>query len=176
MKNGFVTQFEKKFFKFDNVVEFHFALMNIVMLVREKYEEGGCYCFCDSYRECCCFPLIKCFFRQRRPRFCTLCKMQTFFYKKDAIDRMCVLEFLDRHSEDELKINQLAKLIWPFIRKIYFLRREYLEFFDDEYVWTHRDWNTFKTSRVSHHEIIDYDKELIRLNGPERYFTFTYGR
>ena len=102
--------------------------------------------------------------------------MQCFLYKKDAIDGMCVLEFLDGHSEDMVKLNKLAKLIWPFIRKIYFLRRDYLEFFDDEYVWTHRDWNTFETSRVSLREIIDYHKELIRLNGPEQYFTFTYGR
>ena len=93
--------------------------------------------------------------------------MQTFFYKKDAIDGLCVLEFLDRHSEDKVKLNQLAKLIWPFIRKINFLRRDYREFFDDEYVWTHRNWNTFETSRVSLREIIDYDKELIRFNGPE---------
>ena len=148
------------------------------MLVTEKYEEGDYYCFCDHecYHECCCFPLIKCFFRQRRTRFCTVCKMQSFLYKKDAIDGMCVLEFLDRHSEHIVKLNKLAKLIWPFIRKIYFLRGDRLEFFDDEYVWTHRDWNTFEISRVSLREIIEYDKELIRLNGPERYFTLTYGR
>ena len=105
------------------------------MLSREKHEEGGYYCFCDGYRQCCCYALIKPCFRQRRRRFYTMCKMQE---------------------------NSL--------------RRECLELFDDEYVWTHRDWNTFETSRLSLREIIDYEKELLRLNGPELYFTFTYGQ
>ena len=77
------------------------------------------------------------------------------------------MEFLERNIEDAVKLNQLAKLIWPSIRRIYFLRRECLEF------WKHRDWNTFENSRLSLREIIDYQKELVRLNGPERYFTFT---
>ena len=69
---------KKKFFEFDDVEEFHYELMNIVMLVREKHEEGGFYCYCDKYRGCCLFPLIKRCFRQRRLRFCALCKLQTF--------------------------------------------------------------------------------------------------
>ena len=30
--------------------------------------------------------------------------------------------------------------------------------------------------RLKLREIIDYEKELVRLNGPELYFTFTYGQ
>ena len=136
---------KKNFLKNDDVAEFHFSLRNLVMLSIEKHEEGGCYYFCDSYRDCCCFPLIKCCFRQRRSRFCTMCKMQSFFYKRNAIDGISVMEFLERNIEDAVKPNQLAKLIWPFIWRIYFLQRECLELFDYEYVWSHRDWNTFET-------------------------------
>ena len=161
---------KKNFLKNDDVAEFHFSLRNLVMLCREKHGEGGFYCFCDSYHDCCCC------FRQRRPRVCTMGKMKSFFYKRNAIDVMSVVEFLERNIEDAAKLNQLAKLIWPFIQRIYFLRREYLELFDDEYVWTLRDWNMFETSRLSPREIVDYEKELVRLNGPERYFTFTYGQ
>ena len=102
--------------------------------------------------------------------------MQAFFYKRDAIDNMSVMEFLDRNRSDKVKLNQLAKLIWPFIRKIYFFRRDCLDFFYQEYVWTHRNWNTFEVSELSLGEIIDYDKHLIEFNGPERYYDFTYGR
>ena len=115
---------KKNFFKIDNVAEFHFSLRNLVMLSIEKHEEGGNDCFCNGYHQCCCFPLIKPCFRQRSPRFCAMCKMQSFFYKRNAIDDISVMEFLERNIEDALKLNQLAKLIWPFIRKIYFLHRE----------------------------------------------------
>ena len=167
---------KKKFFKFEDVVEFHYELMNIVMLVREKHQEGGWFCHCDKYRHCCLWPLVRRCFRQRRPRFCALRKMQTFCYKRNAVDNMSVLEFLDRHSENRQKLNQLVKLMWPFIRKIFFIHKYSLDFFDDVYVWTHRDWNTFETCQLSLREIIDYDMELIKLNGPERYFAFTFGQ
>ena len=110
---------EKNFFKFDNAVDFHFYFMNIVMLIRERYEEEGYDCYCDKYRNCCCFPLVKRCFRQRRPRFCTMCKLQSFCYKENAIDNMSVREFLDRNSEDSQKLNELAKLLWPFFKKIF---------------------------------------------------------
>ena len=89
------------------------------------------------------------------------------------MDNMCVLEFLDRHSENKQKLNQLAKLIWPCFKKIFFVCKDRLEFFDNDYIWTHSDWNTFETSALSLRQFIDNDKELIRLNGPERYFAFT---
>ena len=166
----------KKFFKFDNVINFHFTLMNITMLIREKYEQGGYHCYCHTYRKCCCNPLVRPFLKHRRPRLCALCKLQSFCYQKDAIDGMCVLEFLDRNSENSQKLNQLAKLFWPFFRKIFFVRKDRLEFFYQEYHWTHRDWNTFETSSLTFKETIDYNKHLIELNRPERYFTFTYGK
>ena len=166
---------KKKLFNFNDVVELHFTLMNIAMLVREKYEEGGYHCFCDSCYNCCCLSFIKCCFK-KRSGYCTLCKIQSFFYKRDAVENMSVMEFLDRNSSDKKKLKQLPELIWPFIRKIYFLLRDHLEFFDQEYVWTHRDWNTFEVSELPLREIIEYDKHLIELNGPERYYAFTYGR
>ena len=141
--------------------------MNIVMLIREKYEEGDLYCYCDRYRKCCPYTLVKRYFRQRRPRFCTMCKLQSFCYKKSAVENMSVKEFLDRNSENGQKLNQLAKLIWPFFKKIFFAHRDSLSFFNDECHWTHRDWNTFETSSLSLKEIIDYYKYLIELNRPE---------
>ena len=167
---------KKKLFSFEDVVKFHFTLMSIVMLIRGKYEEGGYDCYCNTYRGCCCYyPCLRLLFKKRRQRFCTMCKFQSFCYKKDAIDGMCVLESLDRNSENAKKLRDLVKLIWPLIEKIYFTRKDRLAFSDDTYHWTSRDWNTGETSSLSLEQIIEYDKHLIQLNGPERYFKFTYG-
>ena len=159
---------------FEDVAELHFTLMNIVMLIRKKYEEGGYPCYCDSYRSsCCCYPCLRLFFlKKSRPPFPTICKFQSFCYKKDATEGTCVLEFLDRNSGNAKKLRELAKLIW----KIYFTRKDRLAFFDGTYHWTSGDWNMSETSSLSLEEIIEYDKHLIKLNGPERYFKFTYGQ
>ena len=51
---------------FEDVAELHFTLMNIVMLIRKKYEEGGYPCYCDSYRSsCCCYPCLRLFFKKK---------------------------------------------------------------------------------------------------------------
>ena len=84
-----------------------------------------------------------------------MCKFQSFCYKKDAIEGVCVFEFLGRNSENA--------------------KKDRLAFFDDTYHWTSRDWNTGETSSLSLERIIEYDKYLIKLNWPERYFKFTYG-
>ena len=61
---------KKKLFSFEDVVKFHFTLMNIVTLIREKYEEGGYDCYCNTYRDCCCYyPCLRLLFKERRPRF-----------------------------------------------------------------------------------------------------------
>ena len=73
---------KKSFFKFDNVNDYHFLLMNIVMLITEKYNEGDYYCYCNRYLNHCCFPLIKCFLRKRRPLLRSMCKLQSFCVKK----------------------------------------------------------------------------------------------
>ena len=45
-----IFAFKKKFFKFDNVKEFHYELSNIVYFGSEK--DVSWYCYCD-YRFCC---------------------------------------------------------------------------------------------------------------------------
>ena len=167
---------KKKLFSFEDVVRFHFTLMNVVILIREKYEEVGYDCYCNIYRGCCFYyPCLRLLFKKRRSRFCTMCKFQSFCYKKDAIEGMCVLEFLDRNSENDKKLRELAKLIWPFFKKIYFTRKDRLAFFEGIYHWISRDWNTGETSSLSLEQITEYDKHLIKLNGSKRYFKFTYG-
>ena len=87
-----VYALKMKLFSFEDVVKFHVTLINIIMLIREKYEEGGYDCYCNTYRDCCSYyPCLRLLFKKRRPRFCTICKFQSFCYKKDVIEGMCVL-------------------------------------------------------------------------------------
>ena len=58
---------------------------------------------------------------------------------------------------------------------MFFFNRNSLDFFNDVYVWKHRAWYKFEASEVILQEMIEYDKELIKLKGPERYYKFTYG-
>ena len=44
---------------------------------------------------------------------------------------------------------------------------------NQNYRWTHRDYEDAKYYEMNMQEIIDNDRYLIELNGPERFFTFT---
>ena len=82
---------------------------------------------------------------------------------------------MQRNYDNEVKLRQFAELIWPFFKKMLFCKRDKLEFFNQNYRWTHRDYQNANYYEMSMQEIIDSDRYLIELNGPERFFTFTYG-
>ena len=167
-----LSTIKKKFFKFDNAADLHFMLMNIVMLMKNQYPSSTTYyCYCGRRRPCC--PPLK-WFRFVKGQ---MCKLEEFCSYKRAIDRMCVAEFLDRNTENFSQLRPLADLIYPFFKKIFFQDKYCLCFFNDEYHWTHQDWNDSNCyADLSLREIIDYDKYLIKLKGPEKYHNVTYGR
>ena len=69
---------------------------------------------------------------------------------------MSAREFLQRNYDNEVKLRQFAEVIWPFFKKMFI-------------------YQNATYSEMSIQEIIDNDRYLIELNGPERFFTFTYG-
>ena len=82
---------------------------------------------------------------------------------------------MQRNYDNEVKLRQFAELIGPFFKKMSFCKQDSLEFFNQNYRWMHRDYQNAKYYEMSMQEIIDNDRYLIALNGPERFFTFTYG-
>ena len=50
-----------------------------------------------------------------------------------------------------------------------FCKRDSLEFFNQNYRWMHRDYQDANYYEMSMQEIIDNDRYLIELNGPERF-------
>ena len=82
---------------------------------------------------------------------------------------------MQRNYDNEGKLRQFAELIWPFFKKMFFCKRAKLEFFNqiiDGRIEIIKISNYYE---MSMQEIIDSDRYLIELNGPERFFTFTYG-
>ena len=88
---------------------------------------------------------------------------------------MSAREFLQRNCDNAVKLKEFAELIWPFFKKMFLYNRNSLEFFNQDYWWTYRNYCDATYIDMNLQEIIDNDRHLIELNGPERFFAFTYG-
>ena len=75
----------------------------------------------------------------------------------------------------KLNLDNLQNLFCRFLKRCFFYKRDSLEFFNQDYRWLHQDYQNATHLGMSMQEIIDNDKYLIELNGPECFFTFTYG-
>ena len=164
-----LNSLKKDFFNVKNVIEFHFKLTNWLMVIREKHSQGEWYCFCDKYRK---YGLIGCLFPSCIRRY-ALCRLRHFLYKRKAIDNMYAAEFLQRYSQNSDKLKQSAAAIWQCFKECFLIEPYSLGFFNDKYVCSSCKWNTGQQSSLPYREIIQYDKCLIKLNGPEKYFKFT---
>ena len=98
-----------------------------------------------------------------------MCKLQTFCTKKNLIDGCCTKAFLERNSENAKNLRRFANKMWPLIKNVFLVRKKNIEILDDEYRWSHRDWNTFEICSLSLTEIIKYLSYLIELNRSESY-------
>ena len=88
---------------------------------------------------------------------------------------MSAREFLQRNCDNAVKLKEFAELIWLFFKKMIFYNRNSLEFFNQDYRWKYRNYCDATYINMNLQEIIDNDRYLIELNGPERFFAFTYG-
>lgn len=162
----------KDFLNIKNVMQFHFKLRNWLMLIREKHSQGEQYCFCDKCRKYSLSFLIGFLFPSCIRRY-AFCRLRHFLYKRKVIDNMYAAEFLQRYSQNLNKLKQFAAAIWRCFKECFLIEHYSLDFFNDEQVWFSREWNTGQQSSLPLREIIQYDKYLIKLNGPQRYFKFT---
>ena len=154
---NFNNLLKKNFLKFDDVKKLHFELTNIVYIGREKDESW--YCFCDEIT-CCCFKQKK----------CTLC----LFCKEICKDNIEARAFLLRNRKNIQKLREFVDLIWPFFQKMAVLNKTSLQFFNDEYRWSIRNYQEGTISSLTMKEIIESDIELIELNGIDKYCKFNF--
>ena len=87
---------------------------------------------------------------------------------------MSAREFLQRNCDNAAKLKEFAELIWLFFKKMFFYYRNSLELFNQGYRWTYRNYRNATYIDMNLQEIIDNDRYLIALNGPECFFAFIY--
>ena len=83
-------------------------------------------------------------------------------------------EFLLRNRENEQKLRKFVDLIWPFFQKMAILYKRSLQFFNDEYRWSMRNYQEGTSSSLTKAEIIESDIELVKLNGIDNYCKFSF--
>ena len=83
-------------------------------------------------------------------------------------------EFLLRNRKNIQKLREFVDLIWPFFQKMAVLSKTSLQFFNDEYRWSIRNYQEGTISSLTMKEIIESDIELIELNGIDKYCKFNF--
>ena len=108
---------------------------------------------------------------KKKSTLCLFCKK---ILEKNLIDNMEAREFLLRNRENKKKLQEFVDLIWSFFQKMAFLNKRSLQFFNNEYRWSLRNYQEGTTSSLTMEEIIKNDVMLVELNGIERYCNFTF--
>ena len=83
-------------------------------------------------------------------------------------------EFLLRNWQNEQKLGEFVDLIWPFFQKMTIPNKRSLQFFNDEYRWSMRNYQEGTTSSLTMKEIIESNIELVKLNGIDSYCKFNF--
>ena len=81
-------------------------------------------------------------------------------------------EFLLRNRKNIQKLREFVDLTWPFFQKMAVLNKRSLQFFNDKYRWSMRNYQEGTISSLTMKEIIESDIELIELNGIDKYCKF----
>ena len=50
---------------------------------------------------------------------------------------MSAREFFQKNCDNAAKLKEFAELIWLFFKKMFFYKRDSLEFFNQDYRWSH---------------------------------------
>ena len=70
---------------------------------------------------------------------------------------MSAREFLQRNFDNTAKLKEFAELIWSFFKKMLFYDRNSLEFFNQDYWYTYRNYRDATYIDINLQQIIDND-------------------
>ena len=70
---------------------------------------------------------------------------------------MSAREFLQRNCDNAAKLKEFAELIWSFFKKMFFYDRNSLEFFNQDYWCTYRNYRDATDIDINLQQIIDND-------------------
>ena len=95
---------------------------------------------------------------------CNLCKFD------DLFDNKSHERFLLTHRNDMDKLQTYVDIYWQFVQKISKEDKNALNFLNQDYVWSFRDYRNQISMRSTIEEIIEHNEELISANGLEIFF------
>ena len=136
---------KQDFIKFDNAKELFRELYNVCLLFKET--DHFYYCYCRTTRS----QIVK----------CNLCKFD------DLFDNKSHERFLLTHRNDMDKLETYVDIYWQFVQKISKEDKNALNFLNQDYVWSFRDYRNQISMRSTIEEIIEHNEELISANGLE---------
>ena len=139
---------KQDFIKFDNAKELFRELYNVCLLFKET--DHFYYCYCRTTRS----QIVK----------CNLCKFD------DLFDNKSHERFLLTHRNDMDKLQTYVDIYWQFVQKISKEDKNALNFLNQDYVWSFRDYRNQISMRSTIEEIIEHNEELISANGLEIFF------
>ena len=137
------------FKKYESTKDLHRELTNIFLLVTETSYYNYCYCnkLSDKRREC---------------GLCSLCHF--LFHNNNIMDGLSPEKFLQLNHDNRSKLNEFVSKISPFFDRMDFEDKSSLEFFDNQYSWSMRDYSTGTYHSMTLSEIIENDKEFVKRN------------
>ena len=130
--------FEKELYRFNNIKDLYYKLLNILSLI--CFNNGFFYCFCNRYQGCELNNNLGW-------RLCLLCQIPVHFrdFKEE----------LDRNQYNLMYLKQFAFRLYPFLEECYKVDQRSLEVFSGHYVYSSRDRYTGQKSEVSLKEMIE---------------------
>lgn len=131
---------KKEFIKFNNSKELFKELYNVCMLF--KNSDHWYYCNCQKLKS-----------------KCALCQFDNSF------DDKILEKFMITHRHDVEKLQDVVTIYWTSVQKVQKEDPSALDFFNKEYVWTHRDYRNHYYSRCDLEQIIQSNEEIINSSG-----------
>ena len=152
----------KYFKKYESTKDLHKELTNIFLLITENSYYS--YCYCDKLDEisaCGLRSFLKFLFYKE----CGLCSLCKFLYQKNLMDGLPPEKFLQLNYDNRSKLRMFASKISPFFDRMEREDKSSLDFFDNQYSWSMKDYSYGCTYRsMTLDEIIENDKVFLKNN------------
>ena len=136
------------FKKYESTKDLHRELTNIFLLATEQSYYS--YCYCDKLTD---------------KRECALCSLCHFlFHNNNLMDGLPPEKFLQLNYDNRSKLDIFVSKISPFFDRMEHEDKSSLEFFDNEYSWSMRDYSSGIYHSLTLSEIIENDKVFLKNN------------
>ena len=136
---------KEEFIKFNNARELFKELYNVCMLF--KNSDHWYYCNCQKLKS-----------------KCALCQFDNKFDDKN------LEKYMVKYRHDVEKLQDVVTIYWTSVRKVQKEDPDTLDFFNKEYIWSHRDHRHCRYLSCDLEQIIQSNEEIINSSGLDHFF------